>query len=168
MIAARYILAFALTVSGMGSVAAKEEKELDWNAETLTGDWGGTRSSLYEKGVEFGFTHKSDVMSNLSGGIKRGTVWMGNTEARVKMNLEKLIGWDTTSAYIQYHSQLGSKFNRDYVDSFVIVDNLESNNTAKFFQAWIQKGFADDNLSALLGLYAIDSEFYPDALWHGE
>ncbi|MDD2914959.1 MAG: carbohydrate porin [Gallionella sp.] len=160
MIAARYIFAFALVVSGIGSVAAKEEKSPDWNAETLTGDWGGTRSSLYEKGVEFGFTHKSDVLSNLSGGIKRGTVWMGNTEARVKMNLEKLAGWDATSAYIQYHSQLGSKFNRDYVDSFVIVDNIESNNTAKFFQAWIQKGFVGDNLSVLFGLYAIDSEFY--------
>ena len=163
MIASRYIFAFSLAVSCMGSVAAeddKEEKGPDWNVETLTGDWTGTRSSLYEKGVEFGFTHKSDVLSNLSGGIKRGTVWMGNTEARVKLNLEKLLGWDVTSAYIQYHSQLGDKFNRDYVDSFVIVDNIESNNTDKLFQAWIQKGFIDDKLSVLFGLYAIDSEFY--------
>jgi porin len=157
---ARYVVALVLAVGCIGSVAAEEEKIPDWNAETLTGDWGGTRSDLYKAGVELGFTHKSDILSNLSGGIKRGTVWMGNTEARVKMNLERLLGWEATSAYIQYHSQLGSKFNRDYVDSFVIVDNIESNNTAKFFQAWIQKGFSNETLSVLFGLYAIDSEFY--------
>jgi len=156
----RYVLALVMAVGCVGSALAEEDKGPDWNAETLTGDWGGTRSELYKEGVELGFTHKSDVLSNLSGGIKRGTAWMGNTEARVKMNLDRLLGWEATSAYIQYHSQLGSKFNRDYVDSFVIVDNIEANNTAQFFQAWIQKGFYDESLSVLFGLYAIDSEFY--------
>lgn len=157
---AQYVVALAMAIGCVGSVAAEEDKGPDWNAETLTGDWGGVRSNLYREGIELGFTHKSDVLTNLSGGLKRGTVWMGNTEARVKMNLEMLLGWEATSAYIQYHSQLGSKFNRDYVDSFVIVDNIEANNTAQFFQAWIQKGFYEDSLSVLFGLYAIDSEFY--------
>lgn len=157
---AQYVVALAMAIGCVGSVAAEEDKGPDWNAETLTGDWGGVRSNLYREGIELGFTHKSDVLTNLSGGLKRGTAWMGNTEASVKMNLEMLLGWEATSAYIQYHSQLGSKFNRDYVDSFVIVDNIEANNTAQFFQAWIQKGFYEDSLSVLFGLYAIDSEFY--------
>lgn len=156
----RYVVAFVMTIGCIGSVAAEENKGPDWNTETLTGDWGGVRSNLYRNGVELGFTHKSDVLTNLSGGLKRGSAWMGNTEARAKMNLEILLGWEATSAYVQYHSQLGSKFNRDYVDSFVIVDNIEANNTAQFFQAWIQKGFYEDSLSMLFGLYAIDSEFY--------
>ncbi|MBK9162028.1 MAG: carbohydrate porin [Nitrosomonadales bacterium] len=156
----QYVFALAIAIGGVGSVVAAEETGPDWNAETLTGDWGGVRSNLYNEGIELGFTHKSDVLSNLSGGIKRGTAWMGNTEARVKMDLEKRLGWKSTTAYVQYHSQLGSKFNRDYVDSFVIVDNIEANNTAQFFQAWIQKGFYDESLSVLFGLYAIDSEFY--------
>lgn len=156
----RYVFALAMAVGCIGSVVAEEQTVPDWNAETLSGDWGGKRSNLYKEGIELGFTHKSDVLSNLSGGVKRGTAWMGNTEARVKMNLEMLLGCEATSAYIQYHSQLGSKFNRDYVDSYVIVDNIEANNTAQFFQAWIQKGFHDESLSVLFGLYAIDSEFY--------
>lgn len=77
------------------------------------------------------------------------------------MNLEKLWGWDTTTAYIHYHSQLGSKFNTNYVGSFVGVDNIEAGaNTAQFYHAWLQKSFSDDSLSVLAGLYAIDSEFY--------
>lgn len=140
---------------------AEAEKVPDWNAETLSGDWGGTRTDLYNKGVSLEFTHKSDVLAVASGGIKRGMAWMGHTEARVTMDLEKLWGWDTTTAYIHYHSQLGRKFNRDYVGSFIGVDNIETSvNTAQFSHAWVQKSFSDDSLSVLAGLYPIDAEFY--------
>jgi porin len=150
---------FGLAVSN--SAFAEEEKAPDWNAETLTGDWGGVRTSLYNKGIDLGFTHKSDILSNTSGGIKRGTAWMGYTEARASMDMEKLAGWNDTTAYIHFHSELGSKFNRDYVDSFVSVNNIEvGTNTAQFLHAWMQKNFFDDSLSVLAGLYAVDSEFY--------
>lgn len=140
---------------------AAEEKSPDWNAETLTGDWGGTRSELNNKGISLEFVHKSDVLTNTSGGLKRGTAWMGHTEARIGLDMEKLAGWNATSALIHYHSQLGSKFDRDYVGSFMGVDNIETSaNTAQFYQAWMQKNFSDDSLSVLAGLYPIDSEFY--------
>ena len=157
----RYIFAL-MAVASFASVGNAAEKESpDWNTTTLTGDWDGTRSSLFNKGIDLGLTHKSDVLSNISGGIKHGTAWMGHTEARVKMNLEKLWGWDTTTAYIHLHSQLGSKFNTNYVGSFVGVDNIEAGtNTTQFFHAWLQKSFSDDRLSVLAGLYPIDSEFY--------
>ncbi len=157
----RYILALMATALLASSSNAAEDAGPDWNAATLTGDWGGARSSLYNKGVSLEFTHKSDVLSNVSGGIKRGTAWMGYTDARIRMDMEKLQGWDATTAFIQYHSELGSKFDRDYVGSFVSVNNIEvSTNTAQFMHAWIQKNFSDDSLSVLGGIYAADSEFY--------
>lgn len=157
----RYFFVLTAAACCAGSAIAAEETGPDWNATTLTGDWGGTRSNLYNKGVDLEFTHKSDFMSNISGGIKRGTVWMSHTEARIKLDMEKLAGWDATSAYIHFHSDLGSKFNRDYVGSFVGVDNIETtSNTAQVFHAWIQKSFSGDSLSVLTGLYPVDSEFY--------
>lgn len=157
----RYFFALTALACFASSANSAEEKTPDWNAQTLTGDWGGTRTSLYNKGINLEFGHKSDVLDNASGGIKRGAAWMGHTEARINLDLEKLAGWDATSAYIHYHSQLGSKFNRDYVGSFVGVDNIETSvNTAQFSHAWVQKSFADDSLSVLAGLYPVDSEFY--------
>lgn len=156
----RYILALMISMAGAVN-AAEEESRPDWNETTLTGDWGGNRASLYDKGMELGFTHKSDVLSNVSGGIKHGTAWLGHTEARVKMNLEKLWGWDAASAYFHLHSQLGSKFNAHYVGSFVGVDNIEAGtNTAQFSHAWLQKSLFGDSVSVLAGIYSIDSEFY--------
>lgn len=77
------------------------------------------------------------------------------------MDLEKLLGWEGTTAYVHYHSDMGSKFNTRYVGAIVGVDNIEvGRNTAQFYHAWIQKNLFTDHLSLLAGLYPIDSEFY--------
>jgi len=146
------------------AASANAEKAPDWGAETLSGDWGGARSSLYNNGITVELTHKSDMLSNISGGIRHGSVWMANTEVAVNMDMGKLAGWDATTAFVQYHVQHGNQskdFNGSYVGSFAGVDNIETGtSTGQFFQAWLQKNSADESLSVLAGLYAIDSEFY--------
>ena len=157
----RYFFAMTMAACLANTVNAAEEKSPDWNATTLTGDWGGTRTNLYNNGVVWTFTHKSDFMANTSGGIKRGANWLGYTEAGAKMDMEKMLGWNSTTAYVHYHSELGTQFNQKYVGSFIGVDNIETvANTAQFNNVWIQKNLFDDRLSVLAGLYAIDSEFY--------
>ena len=43
----------------------------------LLGDWGGMRSELAKRGVEFEFFYAGAVPSNLTGGLKRGSVYEG-------------------------------------------------------------------------------------------
>ncbi|MBI1888058.1 MAG: hypothetical protein HYS19_06755 [Nitrosomonadales bacterium] len=75
-----------------------------------------------------------------------------NSEAAVSLDLDKLAGWDATSAFIQYHVRHGNKSINNYVGSFAGVDNIETGtSTGQFFQAWLQKNFADDSLSLLAG-----------------
>lgn len=154
---------FVLFVLGIVTSTNAEEAP-DWDANTLSGDWGGARSSLYNKGITVELTHKSDVLANTSGGVKHGSAWLANTEAAISMDMGKMAGWDATTVFVQYHVQHGNQpkdFNGSYVGSFAGVDNIETGtNTGQFFQAWLQKNSADDRLSVLAGLYAIDSEFY--------
>jgi len=140
---------------------AEDENTPDWNAETLSGDWGGARSRLYDKGIAVGLTHKSDLLANASGGVAHGAVWLANSEIAINMDLARLAGWDGATAFLQYHVQHGNKSINSYTGSFAGVDNIESSTSAgQFFQAWLQKDLADNSLSVLAGLYAIDSEFY--------
>jgi porin len=137
-----------------------EEKSPDWNNDTLTGDWNGARASLYKAGVDIGLTHRSGVLSNVSGGLERGTAWLGHSEIRADFDLEKLLGWDSTHVFLLYHSQLGSKFNTRYIGSAAGVDSDEvATNTAQFYMAYLQKNFFEEKLSVLFGLYAIDGAF---------
>jgi len=133
----------------------------DWKNDTLTGDWGGIRAQWFKKGIHLGLSHKSDVLADVSGGIKQGAAWMGNSNVRLAVDFDKLAGWSGTTAFIHFHSNLGSKFNTHYAGTFMGEDNIEvATNTAQFFQAWIQKSFVHDRFSMLVGLYAVDSEFY--------
>ncbi len=152
---------FCLLVA-FGSTPATAATEVPpWQEETLSGDWGGTRAKLFEKGITLDFTHRSDVFNNLDGGIQRGSGWLGYTDMRADFDLEKLYGWSGMEAYLQFHSTLGGKPNKYYVSSTMGVDNIEvSANTAQFYHAWVQKNLLDDRLSVRFGLYPVDSEFY--------
>ncbi len=119
------------------------------------------RFSLHDRGVTAELTHKSDLLANTSGGVARGAVWLMNSEVAAHIDLDKLSNWGNTSAFIQYHVQHGNSSINNYVGSFTGVSNIETGtSTGQFFQVWLQRNSADDSLSLLAGLYAIDSEFY--------
>lgn len=149
-------------IMSAGTVSAAEETACpDWSATTLTGGWGGARSSLCEKGVTVELVHKSDMLANTSGGIARGAVVLMNSEAKLGVDLDKLAGWEGVSAFAHYHVQHGNQSINNYSGSFAGITNIETGtSTGQFFQAWVQKNFAGDSMSLLAGLYAIDSEFY--------
>lgn len=155
------VLTVAMMIDQAHAGEAENDSTPNWKEETLTGDWNGMRTSFYKSGVEMGLVHKTDVFSNTSGGIKRGTAWLGQTEATLDLDFEKLLGWNSTTAHVAYYSDLGSKFNQHYVGAFIGVDNIEAGtNTAQFYNAWVEKSFLNDSLSLKGGLYSIDSEFY--------
>ena len=133
----------------------------DWNADTLTGDWGGVRTKLSERGVALEVVLKADILSNVSGGIKRGTKYMDNWDVKLLADADKLWGWNNTTAFLQLISNHGGKLNGTHVGSFMGVDNIEVNtNTTKLFHAWLERRFFDGKFSVLAGLYPVDSQFY--------
>ncbi|MGB5079717.1 MAG: carbohydrate porin [Burkholderiales bacterium] len=133
----------------------------DWKADTLTGDRGGVRTRLSERGVTLEVVLKADVLSNVSGGMKRGTKYMDNWDIKLLADADKLWGWNDTTAFLQLISNHGGKLNETHVGSFMGVDNIEVNaNTTKLFHAWLESSFFDRKFSVLVGLYPVDSQFY--------
>ncbi|MCD6707371.1 MAG: carbohydrate porin [Thiobacillus sp.] len=119
------------------------------------------RTSAADNGIAFGFLYRADVISNVSGGLKEGTTALGNLDVKFDFNLGALIGWDGVSVGLHGIASHGGKPNANLVGSSQGVDNIEvDTNAAKLFQAWIQKRFLNEKLSALFGLYDLNSEFY--------
>ena len=114
-----------------------------------------------ERGFALGLVYRADVLSNVSGGLKQGTTALGNLDVKLDFDLDKLIGWDGVSVGLHGIASHGGKPNANLVGSSQGVDNIEvDTNAAKLFQAWIQKQFLNEKLSALFGLYDLNSEFY--------
>lgn len=114
-----------------------------------------------DDGIAFSLLYRADVLATLSGGLKRGTTALGNLDAKFDFDLDRLVGWEGVTVGLHGIASHGGKPNANHVGSSQGVDNIEvDTNTAKLFQAWIQKSWRDDKASLLFGLYDLNSEFY--------
>jgi porin len=78
-----------------------------WHRETMTGDWGGTRSRWKEEGVELEFKQTNFVQGVASGGIRESSVYNGKFEMWWKFDLAKVAGWKWWSAEIKSEVRFG-------------------------------------------------------------
>jgi porin len=102
-----------------------------------------------------------DALRN-RGGISNGSRHITHLDLKLKMDLEKAVGWSGGSAMVNVLSDGGWGPNARHVGAQMGVTNAEVNapTTTRLFQAWLQQSLFDDRLAVLAGLYPIDSEFF--------
>lgn len=142
------------------SAFAEDEAAPDWNAETLSGDWGGLRTSAATSGFEWELGLKVDSLRN-RGAFRDGTRSVSHFDIKLAVDLEKAAGWEGGSAMINVISDGGHGLNGEHVASQMGVTNLEvpSPTTTRLFHAWLQQSLWEERLAILAGIYPVDSEF---------
>ena len=149
--------AILLLAGAAGQAHAAEGDSLATRA-SLTGDWGGLRTDWALSGVEIGIAHYGDVFAVVEGGAEEETYYSGLLEVGIDFDLETLLGWPATRAFV-----LGiGTFGRDPADgagSIHAPSNLANIPTGKVLEAWLEREFMDGQLAVLGGLYGVDSEF---------
>jgi porin len=78
-----------------------------WTQETMTGDWGGTRSRWKEEGVELEFKSINFYQGIASGGTNNNSAYNGKFETTWKFDLGKLYGWKFWSSEIKAEVRFG-------------------------------------------------------------
>ncbi len=123
------------------------------------GDPWGVRRSLASKGITYNLIYTNDVLSNLGGGIKRGTIDQGKLEAQFMVDLQKLAGWQDTTFYaniFQIHNT--GRMRRDYVGGLNTIAAIEATPTTRLSELWIERWFGP--ASFRVGQLAADAEFF--------
>jgi porin len=156
------ILAAAAMVMGATCAQAAEKPKQPtsiWQQDTLTGDWGGTRTTLKDKGIEFTLTYIGETFAVLSGGIDRRASYEGRFEFTVDTNLEKLTGWTGASTHFTIYQLHNSGHNvADNVGSIADPSYIDGLPTTRLFTAWFEQSF-NDRFSLRIGQLAADDEF---------
>ena len=78
-----------------------------WHQETMTGDWGGTRSRWKEKGIDLEFKYVGIVQSIVSGGTNDQSSLTNKLETTWKFDLGKVAGWKHWSSEIKAEWRFG-------------------------------------------------------------
>jgi len=161
---------FLAVVSGLVASPAWAQGAPDKNGITppsiatslpSNGDPWGIRKRLNDRGVSFNLIYTNDVLSNLSGGIRRGTIDQGKLETQFTVNLEKLAGWKDWSFYTNNFLIYDSgRIRRDYVGGINTIAAIEATPTARLSELWLEKKFFNGAATFRFGQLAADSEFF--------
>ena len=110
-------------------------------------------------GLNAGLVYDGAAFANLGGGVRSGTTYTSNLHLQLNIDAAALLGWTDTVGYVDalwLHGGLPSNFIGDAQG----VSNISAPDDAKIYEAWVQRNFLENHVSALAGLYDLNSEFY--------
>ena len=142
-------------------VSAEADHSLpDFSTESLlTGNWGGLRQTLHDRGVDLTATGITETFGNTSGGTRRGAIEEGRLEMDASVDFEKAFGWQGLTAFANAYAIQGRGLSGNNLNNIMTVSNIEATRTLRLFDLWAQKNFSDDKVSIRVGQIAADDEF---------
>ncbi len=130
--------------------------------EQLTGDWGGWRSRLADRGLVAGARYTAGFWSNVSGGLQTGTLYEGFAQWWLESDLEAVFGWRGASFQIDWYSYHGGQPTSDRVGAFPTqtVSGWETSTSVRFHEILLRQSFADGRFVLKAGQLAADRDFF--------
>ncbi|MEP7187432.1 MAG: carbohydrate porin [Rhodanobacter sp.] len=104
-------------------------------------------------------TYDGAPISSLHGGLGRSSTFVGNLHLRSLLDLQRGLGWADTIAFVDALWIHGGQPDR-FVGDALGVNNLSAPPGAQIEELWVEHEFLPSGISALAGLYDLNSEFY--------
>jgi len=98
-----------------------------------------------------------DIVSNLSGGIKRGTTYLGLANLKAGVNTQAAGWWKGGEFRINAANTHGGTPSESFVGDFQGVSNIEAGNLTFMYEMWYKQTVG--NLSLTIGLQDLNSNF---------
>ena len=155
-----YLGAALLCAAPVWVSASEDNPDSFYVRPSLTGDWGGVRSSLEDQGLVFTLTQTSDVVGNINGGVKRSVQYDGLFQPQVDVDLSKLVGWAGSTAHIAAYVVQGKGISQTNLQNIMTVTNTEyAPAGAKMGEFWFQQKLFDEFLAIKVGQIEADLNF---------
>jgi porin len=144
--------------SGFPSSQPAEEPKTFWTQDRMTGDWGGLRTKLEDRGV------KIDGSMTIAGDktFKGGTSTAGNAESYklsigVTADLQKLANINGGSTYVNFQATDGKTNTLD--GAFQVTDQAYIPRRVQVSELWYQQNLFDGKLRLKVGKIDANTEF---------
>lgn len=109
-------------------------------------------------GMDLQASFTGEVWGNLSGGQRRGTVSLGELDVTASVDLNRLWDWPGGNLFLYGLGTLGGS-PASLAGDAQGVSNIEAPDAVRLYEAWYEQLFPETGLSALAGLYSLDTEF---------
>ena len=123
------------------------------------GDMGGLRPLIGEVGANFNLVETSEVLGNVTGGVKQGFVYDGLTQADLQIDTQRAFGlWGGlfNASALEIH---GSNLSQNNLATFQTASGIEADRALRLWELWYQQKFGDGSTDVKIGQQSADQEF---------
>jgi porin len=129
-------------------------------SNTMLGDMWGLRPWLSRYGVSLSLQETSELLGNVSGGLRQGFEYDGLTTATLQMDTQRAFGWKGGTFNVSGLQIHGRNLSADNLGTLQTASGIESNRATRLWELWYQQKFLDeDRLDIRIGQQSIDQEF---------
>jgi porin len=125
------------------------------------GDPAGYRRWLGQHGVVYGLEYTNDLLSNVHGGSRTGTIDQGKLQGILTVDFDRLAGLKGLTFFanfFQIHNT--GRIRRDYVGGINTVAAIEAVPTTRLSEVWFEQSFMGGKATLKAGQLAADAEFF--------
>jgi porin len=147
----------AKAVDTAKSVEMAAQSQCIWEQKYLTGDWGGHRTDLENKGVTFDLNYINDLQSDLTGNQTHHITNFGRIRGSVTIDLQKMANFDGkffVTGMWQFGKNIGAGLN-----TFTSPSSIAGYNSFRLDEAWYEQGLLDHKIRVKVGQIAAVNDF---------
>lgn len=153
----------AMCIGGHALAAEAFDPDSKW----LTGDWGGLRTELLDKGYDFQLEHGGELATNIKGGYDEDHTarWTEQFVLGLKVDLQKTLGLENALFKVAITERDGRSLTNDRIADPRVGGYNSSQEvygrgqTWRLTQLWFSKGFLDNKLDVKLGRLGLGEDF---------
>jgi porin len=125
------------------------------------GDWGGIRTQLFERGIDFQFGYANELATNTQGGVRRWAGYTDQVQVGSTLNLERLFGIQNAIFQISYTERSGRNLVTDaQLNTLQLVQEVWGRGqTTRLTQFWYDQHYLDNVIALKVGRMNVGGDF---------
>jgi len=165
--ASRALIVVLLIGTAPLSAAADATEVLDspstawWARDHASGDLGGWRASLEERGVALEALYTGEVFSNLHGGLdsSHATEYRGNLDVTLVLDTEALGLWSGGTLVVYAQNGHGEGISEEYVGDAQVLSNIDADDFTQVSEYWLEQKLLGDAARLKIGKQDANADF---------
>lgn len=126
--------------------------------DTLTGDWGGLRTQLKDKGLSIRADYVSETFSAMRGGQRRGTTYVQQLRGGIDLDLGTIAGWSGALFHLTLNDRRGVGLSSDYVGNRLPIQEAAGGYYTRLGEFSLEQNLAGSGLNLRLGYFAMGND----------
>ena len=132
-----------------------------------SGDWGGYRTTLHDKGIDVAGSILLDASRNMTGGLTQDkTASRYLLDLNATLDTEKLFGWHGGTLFIDFENHDGDDGSTELTGDVQGFDNIDGRHFTQIYQFWYQQLLVGDTVRIKGGKIDANTDF--SVIEHGK